>query len=102
MASKKSRHITEVNIDKWMSSLGFSFPRNHIEEELFDKLYKDYNHELTGEEIDPLKLINQCEEEERNTGISGVENNWKMAARNYRELPKHIIDKMKKNHDDKA
>ena len=59
MASKKSRHITEVNIDKWMSSLGFSFPRNHIEEELFDKLYKDYNHELTGEEIDPLKLINQ-------------------------------------------
>lgn len=102
MASKKSRHITESNIDIWMSSLGFSFPRNHAEEKLFDKLYKDFKHELTGKEIDPLKLITQCEEEESELGIiNDVNNNWKMAARNYDGLPKHIIDKMKKNHDDK-
>ena len=102
MASKKSRHITELNIDTWISSLGFSFPRNQAEEKLFDKLYEDYNHELTGKEIDPLKLIKQCEEEENVSDISNVDNNWKMAARNFGELPKHIIDKMKKNHEDKA
>jgi hypothetical protein len=102
MVSKKSRHITELNVDNWISSLGFSFPRNQIEEKLFDKLYKDYNHELTGKEIDPLKLIKQCEDEEKESGINGVDNNWKMAARNFGELPKHIIDKMKKNHHDKT
>ena len=85
-----------------MSSLGFSFPRNEAEERLFDKLYKDYDHELTGEEIDPLKLFSQCEEEERKSSTGGMVNDWKMAARNYGGLPKHIIDKMKKNHDDKT
>lgn len=101
MASKKSRHITVSNIDNWISSLGFSFPRNQNEEKLFDKLYKDYDHELNGKEIDPLKLIAQCEDEENEMGSNNIENNWKMAARNYDGLPKHIIDKMKKNHDDK-
>ena len=102
MASKKSRHITELNVDNWISSLGFSFPRNQAEEKLFDKLYKDFNHELSGKEIDPLKLIKQCEEEENESFDDNVDNNWKMAARNYGELPKHIIDKMNKNHDDKT
>lgn len=104
MASKKSRHITESNVDNWISSLGFSFPRNQAEEKLFDKLYNDFSHELSGKEIDPLKLISQCEEEEKNGSVDGNldNNNWKMAARNYGELPKHIIDKMKKNHDDKT
>jgi len=102
MASKKSRHITESNVDNWVSSLGFSFPRNQAEEKLFDKLYNDFNHELSGKEIDPLKLIKQCEEEEKESFEDNVDNNWKMAARNYGELPKHIIDKMKKNHDDKT
>ncbi|WP_445955809.1 hypothetical protein [Yeosuana sp.] len=100
MASKKSRHITVSNVDNWISSLGFSFPRNQNEEKLFDKLYKDFDHELTGKEIDPLKLIKQCEEESE-LGINNHDNNWKMAARNYDGLPLHIIDKMKKNHDDK-
>lgn len=100
--ANKSRHITELNIDNWISSLGFSFPRNESEEKLFDKLYKDFDHELTGKEIDPLKLIRQCEEEESLSNKNEVDTNWKMAARNYGELPKHIIDKMKKNHDDKA
>ena len=101
MASK-SRHITELNIDNWICSLGFSFPRNESEEKLFDKLYKDFDHELTGKEIDPLKLIRQCEEEESLSSKNEVDNNWKMAARNYGELPKRIIDKMKKNHEGKA
>lgn len=99
MGSNKSKHITDSNIDKWMSSLGFSFPRNLVEDELFDKLYKNYEHELTGEEIDPFTLIRECEEEEKISSNSGTD--WKMAARNYGNLPKHIIDKMKKNHNGK-
>lgn len=101
MASNKSKHITNSNIDKWMSGLGFSFPRNHVEEDLFDKLYKDYNHELNGNEIDPFKLIRECEEEEKQEKLANLETGWKMAARNYGDLPKHIIEKMKKNHNDK-
>ncbi len=101
MGNKKSKNITISNIGQWASSLGFSFPRNENEEKLFDKLYGKFDHQLTGEEIDPLKLIQQCEEEE-SARSNEKENNWKMAARNYGELPKHIIEKMKKNHNDKT
>ncbi|MCK4664181.1 MAG: hypothetical protein KAT68_15035 [Bacteroidales bacterium] len=101
MGNIKSKHITTSNIDQWASSLGFSFPRNDIEEKMFDKLYSNFNYELTGEEIDPLKLIRECEEED-NARTIGAEDNWKMAARNFGEIPKHIIEKMKKNHNDKT
>lgn len=101
MASKKSKHITESNVDKWLSVLGFSFPRNLSEEKLFDKLYSDFNHELTGKEIDPYKIISLCEEESKPSSDKEI-NNWRMAARNYGELPSHIIEKMKKNQNDKT
>jgi hypothetical protein len=102
MGNNKSKYITIANIDNWASSLGFSFPRNRSEEVLFDKLYSQFDYELTGDVIDPFKLIEEVEMEESQEQSADSSSNWKMAARNYGELPDHIIDKMKKNHNDKT
>lgn len=101
MAKRKSRHITVSNVDHWASSLGFSYPRSNEEEALFDKLYKDFDHQLTGNEMDPFKLIEDVEAEESQK-TKGEGESWKMAARNFGNLPQNIIDKMKKNQDDKT
>jgi hypothetical protein len=42
-----------------------------------------------------LRLIDEIDKEESN--IQNEEIDWKMAARNYGDLPKHIIEKMRKN-----
>ena len=57
---------------------------------------------LTGKEIDPDKIINGTFRENKipkiSNDISQEEiNPYRMAARNGNELPKHIMDKIKKN-----
>lgn len=103
MGINKSKHITFSNLDEWLSALGFSFPRNHAEEKIFDKLYAGFEHQLNETEIDPLKLLNELRNENCENNIH-IEHNWKMAARNLEEngIPKHILEKMKKNQDDKS
>lgn len=98
MESNKSKFINEDNIAHWLSALGFSFPRNEAEEKVFNKLYADYDFKLKNVKIDAIKLIGELEENEKG---DNVESEWKMAARNYGELPKHIIEKMKKNQNGK-
>lgn len=98
MASDKSKYLDEENVASWLSALGFSFPRNAAEEKIFDKLYSEYDFKLKDVKIDANRLIKEIEQEssEQNVGPS-----WKMAARNYGNLPKHILDKMKKNQNGK-
>jgi len=102
MEKPKSKVLSSKNIDIWVSSLGISFPRTNTEEEIFNYLYKDFEHELTGEEIDPMKILKDCKEEEKAISIDISKGNMKMAARNFGSLPDHIIKKMKKNQDDKS
>jgi len=97
MASNKSKYLIEENIASWLSALGFSYPRNAAEEKIFDKLYADYKFKLNEIKIDAIRLIQEVEEEAKEKNI---ESEWKMAARNYGGLPKHIIDKMRKNQND--
>jgi hypothetical protein len=101
MAQNK-KNITPENITEWLSSTGFLFPRNEVELERFEKLYGDVNFELTGKEIDPDKIINDTFKEtkvvEMPTDIKQEEiNPYRMAARNGSSLPKHIMDRIKKN-----
>jgi len=101
MAQNK-KHITPDNVTEWLSSTGFLFPRNEAELERFEKLYGDLDLGLTGEEIDPDKIINGTFKERKvlkmPDDIKKEEiNSYRMAARNGNELPKHIMDKIKKN-----
>lgn len=101
MAQNK-KHITPENITEWLCSTGFLFPRNEVELERFEKLYSEEDFGLTGEEIDPDKIINGTFKETKivkmPTDIKQEEiSPYRMAARNGNNLPKHIIDKIKKN-----
>lgn len=100
MASNKSKYIDEDNVGIWLSALGFSFPRNQAEEKIFDKVYSNYEHKLRDVKIDAQRIIDEIEKEE--TPIRQIEKpEWKMAARNFGDLPQSVLDKMKKNQDDK-
>lgn len=101
MAQNK-KHITPENITEWLSSTGFLFPRNEVELERFEKLFSDDDFGLTGTEIDPDKIIDgtfrgkiilKIPDSIKQNEISP----YRMAARNGNELPKHIMDKIRKN-----
>lgn len=100
MAQNK-KNITPENIIEWLSSTGFLFPRNDIERERFEKLYDDVDFGLTGKEIDPDEIINGSYKERKVLKIPDINqeeiNSYRMAARNGSSLPKHILDKIKKN-----
>jgi hypothetical protein len=101
MAQNK-KHITPENITEWLASTGFLFPRYEVELERFEKLYGDIDFGLTGTEIDPDKIIDGTFKEKKSLKMSDdikkeEINPYRMAARNGNELPKHIMDKIKKN-----
>lgn len=101
MAQNK-KHITPDNITEWLCSTGFLFPRNEVELARFEKIYGDTDYGLTGNEINPERIIKGLPVEKRTISLTpdvGKEdfNEYRMAARNGNALPKHIMDKIKKN-----
>lgn len=99
---QNKKHITPENITEWLASTGFLFPRNEVELERFEKLYDDVDFGLTGKEIDPDKIINDSFREKKILKMpADIKQNeiseYKMAARNGKGLPKHIMDKILKN-----
>lgn len=101
MAQNK-KHITSENITEWLSSTGFLFPRNEIELERFEKLYGDIEFGLTGNEVDPDKILSGTFNEKKDLKMPDEIKQeeikqYRMAARKGNELPKHIMDKIKKN-----
>ncbi|GAA0893632.1 hypothetical protein GCM10009122_33110 [Fulvivirga kasyanovii] len=100
--AKDKKHITTDNINEWLGSLGFLFPRDHRELGRFDKLYKEYDHELSGDILDPKKIMAGDFENIQVDGSvedQGTTQNWRMAARNFENIPEHILKKMKRNQD---
>ncbi len=103
MAQNK-KHITPDNITEWLCSTGFLFPRNEVELARFEKIYGDTDYGLTGNEINPDKIINRLTSNEKTISLppnikKDEFTEYRMAARNGNALPKHIIDKIKKNQD---
>jgi hypothetical protein len=101
MAQNK-KIVTPENITEWLASTGFLLPRNEIELARFEKLYGDTNYGLTGNEIDPDKIINNnfSTRKVQKTPDSINQNEmseYRMAARNGKDVPKHILDKIIKN-----
>ncbi|MBX2897979.1 MAG: hypothetical protein KF687_05615 [Cyclobacteriaceae bacterium] len=100
------KHITPENIDEWLASTGFIFPRNELELARFEKLYEESLEEITGKEIDPDKIIKGDLDSAKTVEIKPTINagdftEYRMAARNGNDIPKHILDKMKRNQNKK-
>lgn len=105
MAQNKN-HITPDNFNEWLRSTGFLFPSNEVELSRFDKLYSNFQHELSGSIINPERIISGQNSsvviQMKNTSSSNENfENFKMVARNGGVIPKHILSKMKKNQDNK-
>ena len=98
----KNKNITPANVTEWLASTGFLFPTNELELSRFNKLYGELDEQLTGKEIDPeriLKGLSASKVVKMNItpAIEEVFSAYRMVARNGSNLPKHILDKMKKN-----
>ena len=102
MAQNKS-HITPDNMAEWIASTGFIFPRTMRELMRFEKLYNDVEINLEGCQIDPEKILGrkggadviQLPQEEKKE-----KTHFRMAARKGdSNIPQHILEKIKKNQD---
>lgn len=98
---QNKKHITPDNITEWLCSTGFLFPRNELELSRFEKLYGEVNEIISGNEVDPDRIINGITDAiVINISKTEAEPNlseFKMVARNGNGVPKHILEKMKKN-----
>jgi len=101
MATNKTK-IASDNLNEWLASTGFLFPKNEIELTRFEKLYKEEEQKYNGCKINPRniiegiitapkKIIPLSKKEEEDYS------HFKMVARNGEALPNHILAKMKKN-----
>lgn len=105
--SKKNKHIdvNESNLDQWLGSTGFVFPRNEQELDSFNTLYKDYDFKLKDVKIDPDQIISgsfsmqtKIVSLNNDIDIDGI-NELKLAARKGEGgIPDHILKKVKGKH----
>lgn len=101
--AKNNSNITIDNVTEWMASTGFIFPRTVAELARFEKLYEGYEEDSTGFQIDPEVILGK----KQRTAIipltpktKAEEPKFRMAARKGdAAVPKHIMDKIKKNQD---
>ena len=103
--AKNNSNITIDNVTEWMASTGFIFPRTVVELARFEKLYEGYEEDSTGFLIDPDVILGK--KQRTATAIIPLtpkteveESKFRMAARKGDgAVPKHIMDKIKKNQD---
>lgn len=101
--AKGDKNITKENMNEWLHSLGFLFPRNELELERFDRLHSDFEHELKGDEVNPFEIIEGFKRSkivslnDKEAETLKDEIGWRMVARGANKLPKNVLDKMKKN-----
>jgi Ca2+-binding EF-hand superfamily protein len=103
---KHSGKVDINNLDEWLRSTGFLFPINELQLTRFNELYVDYDFKLKDASIDVKSIVggNLCSNDIRvlrvgkNDEINNEIEELRMVARKGQEVPKHIIDKMKKKH----
>ena len=86
---------------EWLASTGYMFPSNPLELARFEKLYSDFDYKLSEDCVDPFAIISGDYKPKRlkieltdNTEIS---EDMRMAARNFKNIPEHILKKLKRN-----
>lgn len=94
MLKKNSTDIKLEHLDAWYAATGFNLPRTVEELERFNKLYSDYNFQLTGRELDPFKIWNDENQVRIPDGHQATMHveliQFKMAARGLKDLPENI------------
>jgi hypothetical protein len=108
MTTKKINNSINANrFDELLAIAGYIYPRNDKELEQFELLYKDYDFKLKDIRIKPVEIINysfkkqgkvlKLKNEEEQQNIIEL----RIAARKGNEqIPKSILDKMKRKHND--
>lgn len=103
--ARNKLHMTSENSAEWLASCGFIFPTNEIELARFNKLYANIDSTITGNEVDPFKIINGSKDVKNQkpfqAPLSIPMGQYQMVARNMNNLPSHILDRMKKNQETK-
>lgn len=101
--------ITEDNLDDWLHSTGFLYPRNEKQLDRFNKLFEDYDFKLNNARIDITSILNDtlCNKTKiiplnLSSDFNNEIESLRMVARKGQSnnLPKHIIDKMRNKHRD--
>lgn len=105
--SKKNKHIDvkAENLDQWLGSTGFIFPRNEQELDAFNKLYEGYEFKLKNVTINPEHIINgsftlenKIVNMNKHIDITGI-SELKLAARKgENNIPDHILKRVKGKH----
>lgn len=103
---KKHRGKVDMNnLNEWLRSIGFLFPKNEIELARFNELYADYDFKLKDASIDVKSIIegNLCSNTRvlriiKSEELKNEIEDLKMVARKGQDVPQHIIDKMKQKH----
>lgn len=106
MAKPKKIELIDIEtLDSWLGSTGFLFPSNELEFDRFNKLYEDYDYKLDTVSIDPLAIINNTFIKEtkvltmfENDVTEEIESLRMVARKGKKDLPQHIIDKMRRKH----
>jgi hypothetical protein len=94
--------ITPSNIHCWLAATGYLFPTTEAELDRFEKLYADMV--ISEDELIDPDVVLGLKPRKPMPGVTKVlspDNNapFSMAARNGKgNIPQHILDKMKKNH----
>ncbi|MAU14465.1 hypothetical protein QSE00_04665 [Arenibacter sp. M-2] len=106
MAKPKKIELIEIaQLDSWLGSTGFLFPSNELELDRFNRLYEDYDYKLDEKSIDPIAIIKGTFHREpkiltmfENDVDDEIESLRMVARKGNKDLPQHIIDKMRKKH----
>lgn len=98
-------HITPENSAEWLASCGFLFPTNKKELERFNTLYGGIDSSITGNEVDPFKIIKDAKIAVEQMPIARKldipDSEYQMVARKLTDLPEHIVNRIKKNQENK-
>ena len=102
MLKKNSIDIKIEELDSWFAVCGYILPRTEPELLAFNKLHKDFEFKLTGNELDANKIWDGIQQ----TSIANVKvkeldfSSMRMAARGVNTVPSNVLEKMKKNQKD--
>lgn len=107
MSNRKQDNQGSYNIREWLNSFGFLFPSNEKELKIFRALQKGFTSKYVEKEMSQEEVLAILNDDTHESVIVDIDEEnqfqkaWKMVARNQDNISQHILDKMKKNQDDK-